>query len=497
MAATPGDTESIAELGAGFAALIDQVNAGDSGLPAIARVVELTRSALGAAGASFTEYGPDGGRVIAAVGAMDWAVGRLVVPVGAIKERLLGQKAPVDCPVAVLPEDFAGYLSGRGVARMLAVRCQFAGQVVGSLHAFFAGPGAASSRAEHATIALLGAFAGHLYADGRTLPVSAEGAAFGALTDAVVVVGPDGLVRSFNSAAARLTGQPASEAIGRPLPVPVPLPGRVGEHRLGDGRWLQVLASEVAGGDSRLVTMRDVTEARRREEARDLFVAVTGHELRTPVTVIRGYADTLVNHWDLLDDADRLGAAQRLDQRARELARLVDRLLSAVGAGSALRGDVMSLPFDLADTLRLAVADLPEDIRSAVRLELPESLPKALGDRATLSMVLSELVTNATKYSEGPAEVTISPLVDASLVGFAVADRGIGVRAEHVERAFERFWQAESGDRRRYGGVGLGLYLVRRILERQNGWVSLRPRNSGGTVAEVRLQRADLGPGEA
>jgi two-component system phosphate regulon sensor histidine kinase PhoR len=82
-------------------------------------------------------------------------------------------------------------------------------------------------------------------------------------------------------------------------------------------------------------------------------------------------------------------------------------------------------------------------------------------------------------------------------VGFRVADRGIGVMAEHVERAFERFWQAETGDHRRYGGVGLGLYLVRQIVERQNGWVSLRPRERGGTVAEVRLRRADLGPGEA
>ncbi|HEV7708480.1 MAG TPA: ATP-binding protein, partial [Asanoa sp.] len=67
--------------------------------------------------------------------------------------------------------------------------------------------------------------------------------------------------------------------------------------------------------------------------------------------------------------------------------------------------------------------------------------------------------------------------------------RGIGVRPEHVERAFDRFWQAESGDRRRYPGAGLGLYLVRRVIERQNGWVSLRPRDGGGTVAEVRLPR--------
>ena len=106
-------------------------------------------------------------------------------------------------------------------------------------------------------------------------------------------------------------------------------------------------------------------------------------------------------------------------------------------------------------------------------------------------------MTNAYKYSLSPAEVTLSGGSDGQTVYFRVADRGIGIRSEHVERAFERFWQGEADEARRYGGVGLGLYLVRRIVERQNGWVSLRPREGGGTVAEVRLPRADVAPGEA
>jgi len=85
---------------------------------------------------------------------------------------------------------------------------------------------------------------------------------------------------------------------------------------------------------------------------------------------------------------------------------------------------------------------------------------------------------------------------DQQTVWFRVADRGVGIQLENVERAFERFWQLERSDQRRYGGVGLGLYLVRRIVERQNGWVSLRPRDGGGTVAEVRLPRADVSVGE-
>ncbi|MEK8108879.1 histidine kinase dimerization/phospho-acceptor domain-containing protein [Micromonospora sp. M12] len=86
-----------------------------------------------------------------------------------------------------------------------------------------------------------------------------------------------------------------------------------------------------------MVTFRDITDQQRRDHDRELFVAVTSHELRTPVTVIKGYADTLTDHWESLTDVDRRQAARVIGQRANELARLVDRLLSSaaeVGPGT-------------------------------------------------------------------------------------------------------------------------------------------------------------------
>jgi two-component system phosphate regulon sensor histidine kinase PhoR len=106
-------------------------------------------------------------------------------------------------------------------------------------------------------------------------------------------------------------------------------------------------------------------------------------------------------------------------------------------------------------------------------------------------------VTNGCKYSPDWVEVELAAGSDPYTVWIRVTDRGLGIRPEHAERAFERFWQLERGDQRHYGGVGLGLYLVRRIVERQQGWVSLRPREGGGAVAEVRLPRADTGAGVA
>jgi signal transduction histidine kinase len=231
------------------------------------------------------------------------------------------------------------------------------------------------------------------------------------------------------------------------------------------------------------------TEQTRRQEDRDLWVAVTSHELRTPVTVIKGYADTLTNHWDSLGESGRQEAVRVIGTRAGELARLVDRLLSATSDDGEVGGSPAG-PFDLAEALRQAVDELPADLRPRLVLDaLPADLPKAYGDRDSLATILTELATNAEKYSPPDTVVDLSAEADAQTVTFRVSDRGAGVKPEHVERAFERYWQGEAGDRQHNPGAGLGLYLVRRIVERQHGWVSRRPRDGGGTIVEVRLPR--------
>jgi signal transduction histidine kinase len=205
--------------------------------------------------------------------------------------------------------------------------------------------------------------------------------------------------------------------------------------------------------------------------------------------VIKGYADTLTNHWNSLGEDGRQEAVRVIGARAGELARLVDRLLSAASDDGEVGGAPPG-PFDLVEALRHAVDELPAELRRRLVLDgLPGELPKAYGDRDSLATILTELATNADKYSPAETDVGLTAESDSETVTFRVADRGVGVKPEHVERAFERYWQGESGDQRLHPGAGLGLYLVRRIVERQHGWVSLRPRDGGGTVAEVRLPR--------
>ncbi|MET8305738.1 PAS domain-containing sensor histidine kinase [Micromonospora sp. NPDC005173] len=472
---------------AGHTVVIEMINSGDAGLPVLTQLLRVAQPALGAAGMAFAEFGPTGGRVIAATGAVEWTLGRPLPADDPDTICLLSGPRVRHARVDHLSGKLAGELAGSGLRQMVVSRAEIGGHTVGSLHALYPGDDEPSAE-QQGVIAYLASCVGHMYGDQTGLPVHGDGPVVAALADGLAVVDRDGHVRLWNPAAAQVTGREAEQALSRPLPFPLPPSGQVRDHRLPDGRWLRITSGELPGpGTLRVVTFRDITDQQRRDHDRELFVAVTSHELRTPVTVIKGYADTLTDHWESLTETDRRQAARVIGQRANELARLVDRLLSS--AAEVGPGDDPPTPFDLGEALRSAVVDLPAELRRRLVLRLPADLPKALGHRPSLATVLTELATNAGKYSAPDSPIEITAAVDGQLVAFRVSDRGIGIRPEHVERAFDRFWQGESGDRRGYPGAGLGLYLVRRIVEQQNGWVSLRPRTGGGTVAEVRLPR--------
>jgi signal transduction histidine kinase len=473
----------------GLTRMVAGANVGAGGLLGLQLAIELAADATGADGATFIEYGDGTGRVVAACGDVEFMLGRPIdVHTPAMAAVLAGP------PMQELRiRDFTGgtgQLSGAGLRRLFRVVARANRVLVGALQLYFRDETGQVPEPGRSWVGLIAECAAHMYVDGTGLPVYETGPQLGPVSLAIAVVGPDGLVRSWNPAAERLTARSATDVVGFPFPYRLPGPAQTVEERLPSGVLVRIKATRLAGTDAVALSMRPRTEPGEQELSRDLFLAVASHELRTPVTVIRGYADTLVEHWEALDEAARREAVFVMGQRSRELARLVDRLLTAATDAAGLLDGAPGVPFDLIETLREVIAELTPEIRAGVRLSLPASLPKAVGDRAGVATVITELVTNACKYSPVRVHVDVTAGTHAQTVWFRVTDRGVGIRPEHVERAFERFWQLESGDQRRYGGVGLGLYLVRRIIERQHGWVSLRPRDGGGTVAEVRLPRA-------
>jgi len=254
-----------------------------------------------------------------------------------------------------------------------------------------------------------------------------------------------------------------------------------------------VLCTALAGTDERVIDFRDVTAAKELEEAKDLFLATTSHELRTPITVVQGFASTLANRWDKLSDADRRSAVQTIADRAGSLARLVEQLLLGSRAG-ADRLAVSNGPFDLAGLLRgAAVAFRPLSDRHTLAADIPADLAEATGDPMATDIILGQLLENAFKYSPDGGHVTIAARQSPDAIEVTVADKGIGIADADRERVFERFVQGETGDRRRFGGIGLGLYIVRQLARAQGGEVAAEPRPGGGTIMRLRLPAASPG----
>ena len=308
--------------------------------------------------------------------------------------------------------------------------------------------------------------------------------------DGIAVLDGAGMVRQWNPAAHRLTGVAADDAMGKPPPFAQPEPGAKLTHRLPDGRWLDVLCTALAGSDERVIDFRDVTAAKELEEAKDLFLATTSHELRTPITVVQGFASTLARRWDQLTDTDRRSAVQTIAERAGSLGRLVEQLLLGSRAG-ADQLPVRNGAFDLGALLRAAaVAFQPLSDTHTLVADIPGDLPLAYGDTMATDIIVGQLLENAFKYSPGGGQVTVRARARDAHVEVTVADRGIGIADGDHERIFQRFFQGEAGDRRRFGGIGIGLYIVRRLAVAQDGQVNAMSRPGGGTVMRLVLQDA-------
>ena len=332
--------------------------------------------------------------------------------------------------------------------------------------------------------------------------------------DGVVVCDRRGRIVEVNPAAARLIGVSPADLQGAACHDVLRL--HVGERALdcsggcplladdiemwrpapsGDGRQplLVSIASVDGDGDgddepSEVVhSLRDITRLKQADEAKTLFLATASHELKTPLTVIAGFAQTLRMHENLAEK-DRTYALQAIDVRARELSRIVDRLLlsSRIEAG---RVDVRVGPTVLDEIVRERAESLERAAGREVLVELDlEPGALVIADPTALATVLDHLLDNAVKYSPGgePVRVVVRRPSD-ELVELIVADDGIGMSAEAVAHCFDKFWQDDSGDHRRYGGTGIGLYIVGSLVDAMGATIRLDSVPGSGSTFTVTL----------
>ncbi|RPI07671.1 MAG: PAS domain S-box protein, partial [Actinobacteria bacterium] len=267
-------------------------------------------------------------------------------------------------------------------------------------------------------------------------------------------------------------------------------------HRRRDGTLfpVEVSARGVTVDGERLVisVVRDITERREAERRKDDFVAVLSHELRNPLAPIRTALHILGHAPSGSAKARR--AREIADRQLQHLSRLVDDLLDvtriARGKIRLVRGSV---------DLSLLVSRCVEDHRALLeqhslehRLSVPNGPVHVDGDASRLSQVVGNLLLNAAKFTPNGGSVTVSLARDGGEAVITVVDTGIGIAPEMLERLFEPFAQAETTLERARGGLGLGLALVKGLVDLHRGSVSARSDGANrGATFEIRLPLAE------
>lgn len=346
------------------------------------------------------------------------------------------------------------------------------------------------------------------------MPVSGSSGAgaYDDLPDAVVVADADGTVVSVNRAAARLLGEPAQSLVGRRLDDALPLVDGSGRDwwlvsnpfgglatrtrqvervlQLPDERYLLVTAAyvrDVRGGPVRqvVVCLRG-TEARdRAERGHADLIATVAHELRSPLTGIKGFTSTLLARWDRFTDEQRREMLDAVDHDADRLTRLIAELLDVARIDSG-RLELRRVPVDLAALVRQRVEAKVVAGADPARFDVSaaDGLPEVWVDPDKVGQVVDNLLENALRHGEGTVTTTVRQ--DPDGVVLTVADEGPGIPEDQAHRVFGRFWKG-----RERGGTGLGLYVVRGVVEAHGGRVALVPPPEGGARFVVVLPVGD------
>lgn len=324
-----------------------------------------------------------------------------------------------------------------------------------------------------------------------------------ALADPVILLSGT-QVRRANKAALALLGEPLiGEDIRLAIRHPAAADMLAGAGSMGDEdqpieligigsrdqRW-QMLVRALPG-DERALFLWDRSGMHAVEKMRTDFVANASHELRTPLASIKGFIETLMDSDAGGDPEVRARFLAVMEREANRMQKLIDDLISL----SRIEADKFRLPDNLVDLPELmrdvqAIFAQSQDQRGQdIVLDIGNNLPPLRGDRAQLSQVLHNLVSNSMKYGQAGTPITLSlrPSRNRALVRLSISDRGEGIAPEHLPRLTERFYRVDSSRSRAIGGTGLGLSIVKHIVERHRGRLEIDSVPHQGTTITITL----------
>jgi PAS domain S-box-containing protein len=334
--------------------------------------------------------------------------------------------------------------------------------------------------------------------------------AYDELPDGVLVADAEGRVVLLNPAAERMLGRSADETIGRDYREALPLVDAQGRDwwactrpydglrsRVRQPEWLLsfeggsgerdllVTARYVRDADRQLsrliVSLRDTAARTRNERSGAELVSTVAHELRSPLTSVKGFTATLLAKWDRFNDDQKKVMLQTVNSDADRVTRLISELLdvSRIEAGRLeLRKQVVDIPAVIQRDFdsRIAAGEPAERFR----LEAQGELPEMWVDPDKLAQVVGNLVENALRHGAGTVSVTVGPGEPAGAI-VTVADEGEGIAPAALGRVFTKFWRGGGGR----GGTGLGLYIAKGIIDAHGGQIEAGQAPDGG--AQLRF----------
>ena len=349
----------------------------------------------------------------------------------------------------------------------------------------------------------------------------------------MMILTPNKQVEVINQPLSVMTGVSLQQAVGQPCDKVLPLQNLHGENvcnpdfdisslpedgaqcegdiMLPDGGHISVSVTFTPLRDeqNRLVNIianvLDITRFREEEEMKSTFTSIISHELKTPVSLIKGYAQTLARPDAAWDAETARQSLEVIEEEADRLEALINNLLdvSRIQAGS--------LRLEHSDVnVRRLLERVAQDYRTqtdahSIALDLPPDLPIIYGDEERLRQVFTNLLSNAIKYSPDGGVIRIGGWQEeqqgqdtAGRLVLYVADEGIGIPARDLPRIFDRYYRVDSGPRRSTAGVGLGLFLINAIVEAHQGEIWVHSEVNKGTTVFVALPvdetRSDCAP---
>lgn len=341
------------------------------------------------------------------------------------------------------------------------------------------------------------------------------------LPDGLVIADRAGRVAVFNRAAARLTGISPAEALGRDVRDVLPLQdadercwwtatqpygGLTTRSRhpesclyLPDGTELLVTVGYVRsprGGGPRegwhrepgavrrvMITLRGTEQRTRLDRSRADLVSTVAHELRSPLTSVKGFTATLLAKWGRFTDDQKLVMLETVNADADRVTRLITELLdvSRIQSGRIeVHRELVDVPGRVRKLITGRVAS--GDAEDRFRLEAASDLPETWLDADKVDQILANLIENAVRHGAGTVTTVVEAISVAGVpsVAVSVRDQGPGIAPELASRVFRQFWRAK-----RRGGAGLGLFIVKGLVEAHGGTIAVHQAPGGG--AEFRF----------